>query len=183
MRVISGKFRGRKLNTLAGNSVRPTSDKIKEAVFSIIQFEIEGVRFLDLFAGSGQMGIEAISRGAREVVFVDSRRDSISVVNQNLNLLKLKDNVSVVNCDSLLFLKKTDEHFDVVYIDPPYATDLLESSLEIMDSVMNKENGIVICESPADKELPSAIKGFPNVKKYRYGKICVAVYRRDNQEN
>lgn len=181
MRVISGKFRGRKLNTLAGDSVRPTSDKIKEAVFSIIQFEIEGTRFLDLFAGSGQMGIEAMSRGAREAVFVDSRRDSINIVSQNLDLLRLKDNVRIVNCDSMLFLKKTDDKFDIVYIDPPYATNLLENSLDILDSVMSA-SGIVICESPADKELPSAIKGFPVMRKYRYGKICITVYRRDNQE-
>ena len=122
MRVITGTARGRVLRTLEGEDVRPTTDRVKEAVFSIIQFEIEGRRVLDLFAGSGQLGIEALSRGAASATFVDMSKDSLSAVKYNLEHTKLGDNAKVVQTDALSFLKLTKDKFDLVFLDPPYAS-------------------------------------------------------------
>ena len=117
MRVITGTARGRVLRTLEGEDVRPTTDRVKEAVFSIIQFEIEGRRVLDLFAGSGQLGIEALSRGAASATFVDMSKDSLSTVKYNLEHTKLGDNAKVVQTDALSFLKLTKDKFDIVFLD------------------------------------------------------------------
>jgi len=107
MRVITGIAKGARLDSVKGNSVRPTTDKIKEAIFSTLQFEIESRDFLDLFAGSGQMGIEALSRGARKVTFVDSSIESIKVIKHNLNKTGLISNAEIVHRDALSFLKTT----------------------------------------------------------------------------
>ncbi len=178
MRVIAGEFRGRKLKTLAGDAVRPTSDKVKEAIFSSIQFEIEGMRFLDLFAGSGQMGIEALSRGAKNAMFVDSNHDSINVVNQNVNSLNLRDRSEIINMDSILFLHKTNQKFDIAYLDPPYQSDCLDRALKSIGLVMEK-TGIIICESPSGKLLPEMIEGFSIIKKRNYGKISATFYKQE----
>ena len=156
MRVITGSARGRRLQTLEGQEVRPTPERIKEAVFSIIQFEIEGRRFLDLFAGSGQMGIEALSRGAREAVFVDSRKDSVQIIRENLEKTGLSRQGRVVNMDSLAFLSQPNGKFDLAFLDPPYRTGLLEKALE---------------------ELPGQAGDFVKRRDYRHGKILISLYR------
>ena len=142
MRVITGSARGRRLQTLEGQEVRPTPERIKEAVFSIIQFQIEGRRFLDLFAGSGQMGIEALSRGAREAVFVDSRKDSVQIIRENLEKPDWASS-RVVNMDSLAFLSQPNGKFDLAFLDPPYRTGLLAEALEKTAAVMNPRGGAV----------------------------------------
>lgn len=175
MRVITGTARGRRLITLEGEDVRPTTDLVKEAMFSILQFELEGRRVLDLFAGSGQLGIEALSRGAESCVFVDSSKKSLEVVKKNLEATGFK-NVSVLNSDSLSFLRTRAEKYDVALLDPPYHTGLLEKSLELISRVMS-ESGIVMCESPSDETLPEQIGGMVLQKRYKYGKICLWTYR------
>lgn len=177
MRVISGEFRSRKLETLKNNDVRPTSDKVKEAVFSSIQFEVQGSCFLDLFSGSGQMGIEALSRGAREAVFVDCSRDSIKMVERNILSLKLKNKTKAIISDSILFLKKTKQKFDIAYLDPPYKTDLLDNAIKYIANVMNK-NGIVICESPIEKQFQEDLNFLEIIKKKNYGKILITFFER-----
>ncbi len=146
MRVITGKARGRKLYTLSGNDVRPTTDVVKEAVFSIIQFGIEGRVFLDAYAGSGQMGIEALSRGAKKAVFLDNSRQSCEIVKKNLEV-----------------------------IDPPYRTGILTQTLERITGVMNK-GGVIICEHPFDEKVPEELQDFVLKKEYKYGKIMITVY-------
>lgn len=136
MRVITGTARGRVLRTLEGEDVRPTTDRVKEAVFSIIQFEIEGRRVLDLFAGSGQLGIEALSRGAASATFVDMSKDSLSAVKYNLEHTKLGDNAKVVQTDALSFLKLTKDKFDIVFLDPPYASSLVVDSMKLLSDVV-----------------------------------------------
>ena len=136
MRVITGTARGRVLRTLEGEDVRPTTDRVKEAVFSIIQFEIEGRRVLDLFAGSGQLGIEALSRGAASATFVDMSKDSLSAVKYNLEHTKLGDNAKVVQTDALSFLKLTKDKFDIVFLDPPYASSLVTDSMKLLSDVV-----------------------------------------------
>lgn len=175
MRVITGSAKGRKLEQLTGNDVRPTTERVKEAVFSIIQFNIEGRRFLDLFAGSGQMGIEALSRGAVRAVFTDESRDSIEIVKRNLKTTKLEECARVYRTDSIGYLKSCRETFDLAFIDPPYGTGLLQQALENIERVMSK-GGIVICESPAAEELPESLGEFVKLREYRHGKIKITTY-------
>lgn len=177
MRVITGKARGRKLQTLPGEDVRPTSDRVKEAVFSIIQFDIEGRRFLDLFAGSGQMGIEALSRGAKSAVFVDAFPAAISIVKKNLENTGLQENAAVYCTDSLSFLNGVGEVFDIAYIDPPYHKGLLPQALERVEKRMSPA-GIILCEHPSNDSVPESAGAFRVVRRYPYAKIAVTLYRR-----
>ena len=175
MRVITGKARGRKLQTLSGNHVRPTTDIVKEAVFSIIQFGIEGRTFLDAYAGSGQMGIEALSRGAAKAVFLDNSRHSCEIVRKNLEVTGLSENAVIKNTDTLSYLTGTPEKFDIVFIDPPYRTGILMQTLEKMPGVM-KKGGIMICEHPVEEKMPEEIQDFVLKKEYKYGKIVISLY-------
>ena len=177
MRVITGTARGRRLRTLDGNDVRPTTDRVKEAVFSVIQFEIEGRRILDLFAGSGQMGIEALSRGASEAVFVDSSAQSIAVVRENLRACGLNGAAVVIQGDALSYLapRAGRRDFDYAFLDPPYGRGILQSALPAVASVV-KPGGAIICESPADETLPESIGDFVIYRHYRYGRIKVTFY-------
>ena len=176
MRVISGIARGRKLCTLEGEDVRPTTDKVKESVFNIIQFEIENCRVLDLFAGSGQLGIEALSRGARECVFVDSSKKSLDVVKKNLQLTSLADRAETVLRDAQAFLRCARQKFDIIFLDPPYASGLLEKVIPAAQAVL-ADGGIMICESPTGTVLPEEAGRFILKKSYKYGKITISVYR------
>lgn len=178
MRVITGSAKGRKLKTLSGEDVRPTTDRVKEALFSIIQFETEGRRVLDLFAGSGQLGIEALSRGASSAVFVDASRDSIEVVRDNLNTVKLAQSAQVLQMDSLAFLAGQCGPFDIALLDPPYGAGLLHKALPMAARRM-APGGVIICESAAKEELPEQAEDFRLVRRYPYGRISLAVYRRE----
>ena len=132
MRVITGTARGRKLETVDGLDVRPTTSKVKEAVFSAIQFEIEGARVLDLFCGSGQMGIEALSRGAALCVFVDSARSSQDVTKRNLMTTGLFSSARVAAMDYKDFLRTTKEKFDIVFMDPPYSQGMAQDAMQLL---------------------------------------------------
>ena len=179
MRVISGIARGRRLRSLEGNDVRPTTDKVKEAVFSAIQFDIEGRRFLDLFAGSGQIGLEALSRGAASCVFVDKNDFAIKVVRENVSACGFEGLSKVVKSDSLSFLNTTNEKFDIAFLDPPYLEDMLEKSLILVSEKMS-DFGTIICEHPAEVVLPEQVGDFYVYRKYRYGKINVTTYKKDS---
>ena len=126
MRVISGTARGRRLKELEGMETRPTTDRVKEGMFNVLQFDIEGRRVLDLFAGTGQLGIECLSRGAKEAVFVDRRTDAVRLIRENLKVTDLADRAKVVSGDSVAYLKSLQEQFDIILLDPPYAAGLLE---------------------------------------------------------
>lgn len=177
MRVITGSARGRRLITLEGEDVRPTTDLVKEAMFSIIQFEIEGRRVLDLFAGSGQLGIEALSRGAKSAVFVDSSRKALEVVSKNLEATGFAKSARVVNSDSIAFLLRRAEKYDIALLDPPYNTGLLQKALEIVPSVIS-DGGVIVCEAPDKEEMPQQAGDMVMVKSYRYGKTRLFTYRR-----
>ena len=176
MRVITGIAKGRKLITLEGEDIRPTSAKVKGAIFNSIQFDIEGRSVLDLFAGAGQLGIEALSRGARKAVFVDLSRESVKVVNDNLNHCKLKDNATVFNGDGLSYLKTTREKFDIVFIDPPYKKQLAQKALSLVLNVLN-DGGIIVCETDIKEELPEEIENYSIVKQDTYSKTKLTIYR------
>lgn len=178
MRVITGTARGMVLRTLEGNDVRPTTDKVKEAVFSAFQFEIEGRRILDLFAGSGQLGIEALSRGAESAVFVDADKNAVKIVKENLAKTKLDSRATVVQTDSIAFLAMTDRVFDLAFLDPPYEKGLLQKALSKIDNLIS-EGGAVICEHPFREELDENYGSLVKTKEYKYSKTAVTVYRKE----
>lgn len=175
MRVITGSARGRRLRTLEGNDVRPTTEKVKEAMFSVIQFELEGARVLDLFAGSGQLGIEALSRGAEHAVFVDASAQSIAVVRENLENTQLLDRALVVNRRAEDYLRTCTESFDFVFLDPPYRHGILEEVLPILAPKLSN-GGKIFCEHESDLVLPEKICELDLKKVYKYGKIKLALY-------
>lgn len=177
MRVITGIARGKNLKTLEGNDVRPTSQKVKEAVFSAIQFDIEGRRVLDLFAGSGQLGIEALSRGAESAVFVDNSNASIKIIKQNIESVGFEDLSKVYTSDYASFTAMSRDTFDIVFLDPPYSKGMLVPALKSVLPLMS-DYGIIVCEYPPEVELPQSVGGFEIAKTYRYGKINVSVYRK-----
>ena len=136
MRVITGSARGRRLNELKGYDTRPTTDKVKEGIFSAIQFIIEGADVLDLFAGSGQLGIEALSRGAKSAVFVDSAKDAQGCITENLKNCGFLDNAKLKSTDAALYLAGAFERFDIAFLDPPYAAQQLATVLPAVSRVM-----------------------------------------------
>lgn len=180
MRVITGTARGRKLGQLQGMETRPTTDQVKESIFNIVQFDIEGRRVLDLFGGTGQLGIEALSRGAASCTFVDQRREAVALIRSNLKLCQLTDRARVIQGEALGFLPAARETYHLIFLDPPYGTNLLENAIKkIAEIDMLSENGIIICESPADKMLPELAYPYCKGREYRYGKIKITVYRKE----
>ena len=179
MRVITGKARGIQLKTPEGMLTRPTADRVKEALFSIINFDIPGAAVLDLFGGTGQLGIEALSRGARSAVFVDSREDACKLIQENLKRTKLEADAKVVRSDYLDFLNRTREQFDIILLDPPYAEVFLENALKRITEIdILHSGGIIVAERPLGKELPWEFEGYDRSRDYKYGKILLTVYRK-----
>lgn len=176
MRVITGSARGRKLQALEGRDVRPTTDKVKESVFSIIQFQIQGRVFLDLFAGSGQMGIEALSRGAKKAYLVDQSLKSIRVIEQNVKTTGFEDSAVIARQDAQGFLVSSRENFDIAYLDPPFEKGIINDVLPLVSAKMNK-GGVILCESAEAEALPEEAGDFALDRTYRYGKIKVSLFR------
>jgi len=179
MRVITGTARGRKLRDLPGLDTRPTTDKVKESMFNIVQFDVEGRKVLDLFSGTGQLGIEALSRGAASCVFVDSSRGAARVIEENLRLTGLDGRARVVQGDALGFLGACRDKFALAFLDPPYDSLLLEQALFRMAEIdIMQENGIIVCESAAGASLPALRDPYARGREYRYGKIKLTIYQR-----
>ena len=180
MRVITGKARGVQLKTPDGMLTRPTTDRVKEALFSIIQFEIPTANVLDLFGGTGQLGIEALSRGAKSAVFVDQREDACKLIKENLRRTKLEQDTKVVRSDYLDYLKRCKEKFGIIFLDPPYAEVFLENALKCITEIdILQTGGIIVTERPLGKELPYVFEGFTRSKDYKYGKTLLTIYRKD----
>lgn len=150
MRIITGKARGKKLITLEGDNTRPTGERVKEAVFSMIQFDIEGRRVLDLFGGSGQLGLEALSRGASSAVILDSAPEAVEIIKTNAKTTGLFDKCRISVMEFEAFLKRSagKESFDIIFLDPPYKSGFLPRALELIakGGIANK-NAIIVCES------------------------------------
>lgn len=183
MRVISGSARGRRLKELQGMDTRPTTDKVKESMFNIIQFDIEGRKVLDLFGGTGQLGIEALSRGAASCTFVEQRREAVALIRDNLRSTGLNEDSRVVQGDALSFLASCKERFDVIFLDPPYGTGLLERAMEAVTrfDILN-EHGIMVCENAAEGTIPALSSPYEQGREYRYGKIKLTICRRAGSE-
>ena len=177
MRVITGKARGRKLVTVEGTDVvRPTSDGVKEAIFSAIHFEIEGRTVLDLFAGSGQLGIEALSRGAKQAYFVDSAAVSIKAVRENLRSTGFEEQAHVANMPFTAFLKSTRAVFDIAILDPPYDLKIIQKALPHLVEKMS-EHGVILCEHEKECVLPHDLGRFEIAKVLRHSRTSVTIYR------
>ncbi len=177
MRIITGTARGRRLITVPGNDlVRPTSEKVKEGIFSSIQFDIEGRRVLDLFAGSGQMGLEALSRGAKSATFVDSSEVSLGVLKKNIASTGFEAVSTTVRSDFSAFALRCNDRFDIAFIDPPYSADLFLKAIEVTAPLMS-DYGIIVCEHPTEVSLPETVGGFNQVRVLTYGRIAVSIYR------
>ncbi len=181
MRVITGIARGRRLAAPEGLDVRPTTDKVKEAIFSAVQFSLEDAYVLDLFAGSGQMGIEALSRGAARAVFVDSSQRAVKCINENLRACKLERQSEVISRDSYDYIRLTNRTFDIIILDPPYRMGHIANILPIAAEKLNP-GGYIICEYESDAEEPSAPEGLALRKTYRYGKINVSIFYSVSEE-
>jgi 16S rRNA (guanine(966)-N(2))-methyltransferase RsmD len=180
MRIISGAARGRKLKEPSGYSIRPTSGMVKESVFNIIQFDVEGRRVLDLFAGSGQMGIEALSRGAASAVFVDQSRACADIIRANLAHTQLDGNATVRNQEALSFLSSEPGRFDLILCDPPYHTDLLRKSIRrVAEFDILTEGGIMVCEAAADFYAPAMNRSYRTGREYTYGSRKLMLFHRD----
>lgn len=181
MRVITGSARGRKLKTPETYDIRPTTDNVKEALFNILQFDIEGRRVLDLFAGTGQLGIEALSRGAKSALFVDRDREAVRIVRENLRACALR--AEVRQQDALDCLREGGR-YDLIFVDPPYDAGLYESVLETIKSVDNlSEGGIIVCEARRERALPDMPAPYRKKKEYAYGRVKLAVYTKDGEES
>lgn len=183
MRVITGKARGVVLKTPEGMQTRPTTDRVKEALFSIIQFELPGARVLDLFGGTGQLGIEALSRGAAEAIFVDAREDACRLIRENLRRTKLEQGTKVVRSDYLDYLKRCREKFGIILLDPPYAEVFLENSLKMITEIdILQSGGIIVAERPVGKDLPWDFPGYTRSRDYKYGSTLLTLYRKNEPE-
>ena len=180
MRVITGIARGRRLKEPVGMEPRPPADRVKEAIFSSIQFEVEGRKVLDLFGGTGQMGIEALSRGATHCTFVDLQKQAVAIIRENVNSTGFADQSTVIQGDALAFLSRCREKFDLIFLDPPYDSGLLEKAMELIATIdIVSENGIIVCENGSNSGWPVVAEPYRMQKEYRYGKIRTALYRRN----
>ena len=180
MRVISGKARGVNLTTPDGLQTRPTADRVKEAVFSILQFDLPGTKVLDLFGGTGQLGIEALSRGAASAVFVDASDKACSLIKENLCRCKMESQARVIRCDYLEYLARNREIFDIILLDPPYAEVFLENAINKISEIdILKSGGIIVAERPVEKPFDLVLSGFSRSRDYKYGKTIITIFRKD----
>jgi 16S rRNA (guanine(966)-N(2))-methyltransferase RsmD len=187
IRIITGSARGVKLETLAGEATRPTAERVKEAVFSMLQFSLEGRRVLDLFAGSGQLGLEAVSRGAERAVLVDAARDAIGVITKNAARTRLSDKTEIVQRDALAFLSSpVVKPFHLVFLDPPYALGLVPQCLSLLLSRGWLTAGaLIVAETKEEGDVFSGDAAlcaqFDILKKSRYGAAHITILsKREN---
>ena len=179
MRVITGSAKGVVLKTPDGLSTRPTADRVKEALFSAIQFDIPGAKVLDLFGGTGQLGIEALSRGAKSAVFVDHQESACRIIRENLNRTRFSEKAKVIRSDYLQYLKNCRDCFDIIFLDPPYAEIFLENSLKMITEIdILQTGGIIVAERPAEKELNLDFSGYERSRDYKYGKVLITIFRK-----
>ena len=180
MRVITGIARGVQLKTPEGIQTRPTSDRVKEALFSIIQFDVPGRRVLDLFGGTGQLGIEALSRGAKSAVFVDAGDKACKLIRENLHRCKMDNNAQIIRADYLQYLQTCRDKFGLIFLDPPYAEVFLENALKKITEIdILESGGIIVAERPVGKDLPWDFTGYSRSKDYKYGNTLLTLYRKD----
>ena len=178
MRVITGTAKGKPLKSIDGRDTRPTTDKVKEAMFSAIQFEVEDSVVLDLFAGSGQLGIEVLSRGAKKAYFADNNAKAIAIINDNLQYTRLLDKARVDKLPYNAYLRLFKDKIDIAFIDPPYNKGIIEKVMPALIPHMN-DDSVIICEHEKELQLPEQFDNFSLDKQYNYGSLTVTIFRRN----
>ena len=182
MRIISGTARGRRLKTLEGMDVRPTTEKVKEAIFSSIQFDLPQATVLDLFAGSGQLGLEALSRGAKRAYLIDHSPKALSVIRENVAAAGFSEQAEVIQTEAATFLKSSAPtmQWDLVFLDPPYQKGLVQSALPLLSRCC-KADALVVCETDFTEELPDSVGSLQKLREYKYGKTKLTTYRKQEE--
>jgi 16S rRNA (guanine966-N2)-methyltransferase len=185
MRISGGSAKGRKVGSRKAfaaksgdDELRPTSAKVREAIFNILSGRISDCRFLDLYAGTGAVGIEALSRGAREAVFVDNNAQRCAIIKDITEKFRFAEHSMIIKSEAASFLKKSFvNYFDIIFIDPPYASDELETALQIIDDLnLSADGGVVVAEHSSKKELKLPLRNLKLKKKYRYGDTALTLY-------
>ena len=176
MRIVGGKYRGRTLNEFSGQNIRPTADKVRESLFNIIQFSVSGCSFLDLYCGTGAMGIEALSRGAGHVVFNDNSKDSINLLRKNLEKLKITEGYKISFSDALNYIEKSADNFDFIYIDPPYRLGVGVKAVENSARIL-KDCGMIILED--EKPFVEDCEGLKVVDERKYGRVFLTFFKKE----
>mgnify|MGYP004589273147 CR=1 FL=1 len=180
MRIISGSRRGRKLIDFEGDSIRPTTDRVKESVFNLIQEFVAGSSVLDLFGGSGALSLEALSRGADRALIIDSSKSSIDIINKNVSLTGFEEKAEILCTDAKSFISDTKRKFDIIFLDPPYNKGFV---LPVLKTISEKElltaDGIAVLESDFCDDHGD-IPGLEILKQRKYGRTFITIYKRDN---
>lgn len=186
MRIISGKARGTKLYTLEGENTRPTLDRVKESIFNIIQEKIEEAKILDLFSGSGAIGLEFLSRGAKSAILCDNSKEAVNIIKKNIEKTHMEKSAQVINTDFEKCLKKlTNQQFDIIYLDPPYETDyILKSLKKIIELNIAKEESLIIIETDDAKRIETEIENLDIeiVDKRKYGRATIIFLKLKNKD-
>lgn len=178
MRIIAGDYKGRKLESPLDNKIRPTTDKVKEAIFSIIMGHLNGAVCLDLFSGTGNLGLEALSRGADKCYFSDSSRNSIKLINTNISKCKAEEYSVVLPGDYARNLARVDEPLDIIFLDPPYEEGLYDNCIELISEYeLLNEGGVIVCEHNSTEIMPEDWYGFNKIKERKYGTIIISIYQ------
>lgn len=185
MRIIAGEAKGRRINAPVGRETRPTSDRVKESIFNILGDRVPGAKILDLFAGTGNMGLEAISRGAEHCIFIDSSKEAIRIIHENINTLKYQDKCEVYNNDAIAameILNKRNIKFDIIFLDPPYHKNIITTVLKTLNNteILN-HNGLIIAEHDNKDIVPDVFNEFIMIKKAEYGNTTVSFYRKKGE--
>lgn len=185
LRIITGSARGCKLKQVPGDTTRPTRDMVKQALFNVIQFDIEGRTVLDLFAGTGQLGLEAVSRGAAKAVLVDHTPAAVRVIRENAEAAKLTDRVEIRQSDYKAFLQTArKKSFHLVFLDPPYQSGYLKRILNFIETFdIVADNGIIVCEAKEDESMPEQLGRLRLQKAYHHGITTLFLYRREPAES
>lgn len=179
MRIIGGIYRSRKLAEFKGESIRPTSDSARESLFNILRERISGASFLDLYGGTGAVGLEALSRGAKKVVFNDFSRESVKIIKSNIAALKAESNTEVYSYDAAVFLSRTAEKFDVIFLDPPYAQNVQD----ILDGVHSLMNDGAIAVYECEKPFCGEAAGLTVCSRRKYGRAHLTFFEKKEQDS
>lgn len=181
MRVIGGNLRGTKLYTLEGLDTRPTLDRVKESLFNIINFDLKDSAFLDLFAGSGAIGIEAASRGSKKVIMCEKSREAFKIINKNLEKTRLENEIKLYNMDfEKCIQNELNEKFDIIYLDPPYKTDYAYKAAKlILERQLLNKDGIIILETDIEQIVEKQFENLnlEEINKKKYGRACLLFYK------
>jgi 16S rRNA (guanine966-N2)-methyltransferase len=177
LRIVAGELKGRKLVSPAGNQIRPTSDKVKEAVFSMLMQYTPDAVVLDLFSGTGSLGLEALSRGAKRVYFADSSKESVNLTKRNIEICKSVENTVCMHGDWSIVLRRLREKFDIIFLDPPYQEELIDRCIgDIRTLDLLKPKGIIVVEHGEKQIMPEGLHGFDRIKEKKYGDTYITIY-------